>query len=49
MCDNYTGNFNIGNKGMAKYISLTYPNDIVYFDTSTTYAGFKFMMRENTA
>ena len=35
---------------MAKYISLTYPNDIVYFDaTATNYSGFKFMMRENTA
>lgn len=51
MCDNHTGDFNnIGDKEMAKYISLTYPNDIVHFDTSTSsYKGFKFVMRENTA
>lgn len=35
---------------MTKYISLTYPNDIVYFDaTASGYDGFKFIMRENTA
>lgn len=44
--DNITGN----TKRMSKYISLTYPNDIVYLDTTNANTpGFKFMMRENTA
>ena len=48
MCDNYTGDTD--NKRITKYISATYPNDIVYFDTSNANApGFKFVMRENTA
>ena len=35
---------------MSKYISLTYPNDIVYFDaTASSLSGYKFVMRENTA
>ena len=35
---------------MSKYISVTYPNDIVYFDVSSGNAStYKFVMRENTA